>query len=208
MVVYGEQNSRLKPRTYTLLFISCDFLSLLLQAAGGAIASIADTRSLEQTGINIMIAGLAFQVVSLVLFVALCSEFAWRISKLNSSTPTSSVTETKLFKRFLVGQSTFTPGIGIAANTGVALSLATICILIRCIFRVAELSDGFNGKLANQEVTFMVLEGAMVVIACLALTAYHPGKCFQGEWAAANFRMRGQTVQSGHDNNEAEKDLE
>lgn len=40
VVVYGENLSRFKPRTYTLVFCGCDFFSLLLQAAGGAIASI------------------------------------------------------------------------------------------------------------------------------------------------------------------------
>ncbi len=41
VVVYGESLSRFRPRTYTILFCSCDFLSLLLQAIGGAIASTA-----------------------------------------------------------------------------------------------------------------------------------------------------------------------
>lgn len=40
IVVYGENLSRFKPRTYTIVFCSCDFLSLLLQAFGGAIASL------------------------------------------------------------------------------------------------------------------------------------------------------------------------
>jgi hypothetical protein len=35
----------------------------------------------------------------------------------------------------------------------------------------------------------MILEGAMVITACLALTILHPGVCFQGEWRAANFKM-------------------
>jgi hypothetical protein len=45
VVVYGEERSRFQPRTYTIMFCSCDFLALLLQAAGGAIASIANTAS-------------------------------------------------------------------------------------------------------------------------------------------------------------------
>lgn len=34
-----------------------------------------------QTGINIMIAGLASQVASLFAFVVLCADFAWRVRK-------------------------------------------------------------------------------------------------------------------------------
>lgn len=44
VVVYGEEYSRFRPRTYTILFCGCDFLALLLQAAGGAIASGSKSR--------------------------------------------------------------------------------------------------------------------------------------------------------------------
>jgi predicted transporter len=71
-----------------------------------------------------------------------------------------------------------------------ALAFATVCIFIRCVFRVAELSDGFNGKLANQQESFMVLEGLMMVLAAIALTIYNPGRSFQGKWASTNFSFR------------------
>ena len=36
------------------------------------------------------------------------------------------------------------------------LALATLCTFTRSCFRIAELSQGFSGPLANNEVTFMV----------------------------------------------------
>jgi hypothetical protein len=78
ITVYGEECSRLKPRTYTYIFVTCDLISLVLQAAGGAVTSIADEKSLRDTGINIMIAGLAVQVVSLVVFSVLAIEYGVR----------------------------------------------------------------------------------------------------------------------------------
>ena len=78
VVIFGESIARFRPAFYTVTFICCDFFSLLLQAAGGAIASGANTPSQNQTGINIMIAGLSTQVASLALFLALCAEFAFR----------------------------------------------------------------------------------------------------------------------------------
>jgi hypothetical protein len=45
VVVYGEERRRFRPRTYKIMFCSCDFLALLLRAAGGAIASTANTTS-------------------------------------------------------------------------------------------------------------------------------------------------------------------
>ena len=73
--------SRLKPYTYTKIFVSFDLLSLILQAAGGAIASISNTKSTTDLGVNVLIAGLAFQVFSLVVFMALCTDFAVRVRK-------------------------------------------------------------------------------------------------------------------------------
>lgn len=83
VIVYGEDISRLRPRTYTIIFITCDVIALILQAAGGAITSIADSdqQDLSDMGVNIMIAGLAFQVASLTLFIALATEFALRVRK-------------------------------------------------------------------------------------------------------------------------------
>lgn len=58
ILVYGESISRIQPRTYTILFISCDFLSLVLQAAGGALSATADTEGQGDVGVNIMVSEL------------------------------------------------------------------------------------------------------------------------------------------------------
>lgn len=86
----------------------------------------------------------------------------------------------------------------------IGLGIATICILIRTSFRVAELSEGFDSKLANDEVAFMVLEGAMIVIAAVCLTVGHPGVAFGGRWIEANFTMRSKGT--GHASRRAKSD--
>ena len=70
------------------------------------------------------------------------------------------------------------------------LTIATTGILIRSCFRAAELSEGFDGALANDENTIMVLEGAMVAISTLALTLLHPVPAFRCAWKGANFKLR------------------
>ncbi len=97
----GLEISRLKPRTYSLIFVTCDFISLVLQAAGGALAAIY-TGDLAQTGVNLMIAGLAFQVSSMALFIGFAGDAGWRIitaGKRNAE----GVTGSALFRRFLIG---------------------------------------------------------------------------------------------------------
>lgn len=107
IVVYGEHTSRFRPRTYTITFIFCDFLSLLLQAAGGALASSANTQHDLQIGIDVMLAGLGLQVASLSLFVAFCAEFAWGLTKQphNLNPAYAELRATGLWKGFLYGMN-------------------------------------------------------------------------------------------------------
>ena len=72
----------------------------------------------------------------------------------------------------------------------VSILLATIAILIRSIFRVAELWGGFAGSLWNNETDFLVLDGTMMALAMVCLTATHPGLAFGGVWRAADWNFR------------------
>jgi hypothetical protein len=57
--------------------MSCDFVSLVLQSIGGGITATAGDKSISNAGVHIMVAGLALQVFSLVLFMVLCLELSW-----------------------------------------------------------------------------------------------------------------------------------
>lgn len=175
MAVYGQHNSYLKPRTIALLFMSSDFLSLVLQGAGGGITDTANTPSTKQSGINIMIAGLFLQAVSLATFLLYLAYFALacRRGSLDMSTDKYACRTRWMFKATLA-----------------SVVLATTAILIRSIFRVDELWQGFNGKLWNNQVDFMVLDGGMMSFATLLLTVFHPGPAFGQQWHAANWSFR------------------
>jgi len=106
--IYSASTSRIRPKYYTYVFISCDLVSLILQGAGGGIAATAATQDQSQInlGTNIMIGGLSFQVFSLLLFMALCADFALRIRKVpepQRSEEYRVLRGTRLFKRFLLG---------------------------------------------------------------------------------------------------------
>jgi len=59
-----------------------------------------------------------------------------------------------------------------------ALTLATICIFWRSVYRVAELSEGWTGHLIKQQWLFVGFEGVMVIVACFALNLFHPAFTF------------------------------
>ncbi|KAI8937942.1 hypothetical protein NX059_005625 [Plenodomus lindquistii] len=171
VAAFGDENSRIKPRSYPLIFIVCDVISLVLQATGGGMASVA-THNDEKpdTGNHIMLAGLAFQVFTLCLFIGLALDFAFRtyrrISKFGaSSTLDESHAELRaswVFKGFLI-----------------ALTISTLCIFTRCVYRVAELSEGWSGHLMLTQKYFVGLEGAVIIAAVLILNLFHPGLCMK-----------------------------
>jgi hypothetical protein len=107
IVAYGVNISRLSPRTYSIIFMTSDFISLVLQGAGGGIAATGNTKEAVNAGRNTMIAGLAFQVVSLVVFLALWLEFVIRLAKVDARQKDgkfASLRELKKFKLFLFGK--------------------------------------------------------------------------------------------------------
>ncbi|KIY03422.1 uncharacterized protein Z520_00113 [Fonsecaea multimorphosa CBS 102226] len=184
ITIHALELSLLKPRTIACIFVACDFVSLLLQATGGAIASTADDNATNQIGIDVMIAGLASQVVSLAIFMALCSHFAWKVfknpDKLNPEHAT--LRGTLRFKGFLAG-----------------IAIAVITITVRSCYRLAELQDGFDGALANNELVFMILEGPMIIAAVTALTVWHPGFVLGAKlWNEAGFHAMPTTNNLGH----------
>ncbi|KAI5303709.1 hypothetical protein KEM56_007277 [Ascosphaera pollenicola] len=73
------ESSWLKPKMYAWIFIPCDIISLVLQAAGGGVAATSiDVGENPDPGTDTMIAGLAWQVFSLFCFIVLTCDFAFR----------------------------------------------------------------------------------------------------------------------------------
>ena len=98
IAVYGTGISWFTPRFIACFFIACDLVSLVLQAAGGALASLASTDAQGQTGVNIMIAGLSTQVVSTFAFICVCTQLAWAIRRNSAKVDTTSSPLRRSFK--------------------------------------------------------------------------------------------------------------
>lgn len=177
------------------MFIFSDFVSLVLQAAGGGISATGNTKAESNEGRYIMIAGLAWQVVSLIVFLIVWADFMWRVHKTPAEKRTGRLLDVSTgFKRFRWFQW--------------ALLVATITIFIRSVYRVVELQGGFNGTVANNQAGFMVFEGPMIIIACAVLTVLHPGYAFAGRWSEAVWSLRKRNVKvDGSDGSANEMDM-
>lgn len=136
------RSSRIKPSGYAAIFIPCDIISLVLQGTGGGLASVSSQNNEDPAvGTHVMVAGLSFQVASMFLFILLAMEYAWRVRQIERDAGPAPVSKTKL--QLFLG----------------FFSLAVIFIFIRCIYRVIELSEGWDGSLVKNETIFIVLEG-------------------------------------------------
>ncbi|KAL3447209.1 RTA1 like protein-domain-containing protein [Aspergillus insuetus] len=158
IITLGPEHSRLKPKLFTWIFISCDVGSLVLQAAGGGVAAAAgNDYDLLKVGDDIIIAGIAFQVATMSVCGLLALEFFWRVKK---SGPGS-------FSEKSVGRRSIHLVI-------FAEIFAYITVLIRCIYRIPEMAGGWGNPLMQKENEFLVLDGMMIALGVLSLTVFHP----------------------------------
>jgi len=168
VLAFGQRYSVLAAHLYTWLFISADIFSLILQAAGGAIsASAASSNDADtaETGTWIALAGIVFQVVSLLAFATLFALYFFRLFRHRSQLPrqTTDTIHSFSFRLFFA-----------------AIILAYMTVLVRCIYRIPELAEGWGNRIMKSETDFIVLDGTMITIATLALTLVHPGFCWSG----------------------------
>ncbi|KAL1888818.1 hypothetical protein Sste5346_009296 [Sporothrix stenoceras] len=164
--------SRVRPTLYPWLFVPLDVSCLLVQAAGGALAASAGytNTKLLNAGNRLIIAGIVLQVVVLALFGVASLDYYIRVKKYiqgrdpHGLQPTEAAVTLWNNKRFRI--------------FGVAVSIAYACILIRCIYRVAEMAGGWGNKIMQDEPSFIVLEGFMIMIAVGILAGFQPGFFF------------------------------
>ncbi|KAM0153108.1 hypothetical protein ACHAQE_007820 [Botrytis cinerea] len=179
---YGLHLSSFTPKAISITFMAADWIALILQAAGGAIADTAATEAGMKSGTDILVAGLSFQVLGLIVFMIVVVDYTLKVSgertrrqAANWATGEDKIGTSERKMRYLC----------------CSLTVATVLILIRSIFRVVELAKGFQSKLANEEVPFMILEGAVMILATTIMTIFHPGLIIKGKWKESGWELKG-----------------
>lgn len=164
VLAFGQERSRIQARWYTWIFITCDFISLLLQAIGGGMAGGAgDDEDVRDLGTNLMIAGIVWQVATLIAFASLVidyvirTRFAWEAVDPEAK----ALLAQKKFKGFIW-----------------AVIIAFVTVFLRCVYRIAEMVGGWANPIMRDEISFIIMEGVMILVAVIVLTVFHPGYCF------------------------------
>ena len=125
---FGQEVSPISPKAYLYIFCTSDIISLVVQAVGGAMASIAMQETPEgdtDNGTHIMVGGILFQLVVIVIFSILFTRVIIRTFK--SCGPALKYPKIRLV---------------IAATV-----FSVVVIVVRSIYRTVELLQGWEGVL-------------------------------------------------------------
>jgi len=133
-VALGPSLSRVNPKFLYWVFIPFDIISLALQAGGGASSS--SSGSANGIGVKISLVGLILQVITLVAFLVLAIDFLVRFYR--SAFAANADMRLSLFVSFL--------------------GLSVLLILVRCVYRIYELKEGYAGEAFHDEPLFIALE--------------------------------------------------
>lgn len=151
----GRRYSPIPPKAVLGIFITCDVLATVVQVVGAALVGVRYSNKEDPTSANdILLAGLAFQVFTFLVFIILTSLFLYRCWRAKLVTQERGM-------RVFIG----------------AFLVATILVYLRTCFRLAETSQGLEKDLSTHEVYFACLEFAPIAGAVLLFNIWHPGRC-------------------------------
>ncbi|KAH7920174.1 RTA1-domain-containing protein [Leucogyrophana mollusca] len=149
----------------TAIFVTSDITTFMIQAAGGGI-SVSNNISTALAGEHIFLAGLALQLASFFTFTCIYCCFLYRVHK----------HKPEIWAKDRGG--TWYRDWRVLAG---ALSLSCVGILVRSVYRVVELSQGYQGYLTTTEAYFYGLDTLPLLVAISAYIPFWPGRFIPSE---------------------------
>ncbi|KAH8148533.1 uncharacterized protein LAJ45_07244 [Morchella importuna] len=159
-VLPGGRNARslgVPARWVTWIFLTGDITSFVLQGIGAGIMSGASggtNMKKMNTGRDVMLTGLAVQIVTFGFFIAATVRFDFK----SRSLATLGLARPRW--RILLW----------------ALYASSVLIMVRSCYRVAEFSQGWTGYLASHEVYFYCLEALPMFPCFVIFNIFHPSR--------------------------------
>lgn len=148
------------PRKYTLVrpvlvmpfFVTVDVASLVIQGVGAANAGTSDSAEAAESGSTIAAVGVGVQLAGYLLFFVLFSIFYYRI---RHDPP---------------------PGLSQMHTLMIATMISSGWIILRSIYRLIEMGEGWDGVINNTEWCLFVFDAVLVFFAVTVYNIVHPGK--------------------------------
>ncbi|KAJ7488349.1 RTA1-domain-containing protein [Mycena latifolia] len=171
----GPCYSRISPRWYSRIFLSCDMVALVVQGFGGGLAASADDEAGANRGGNIMLGGIIFQFVAIVAYSYCAYSFLRHHA---ADVPVRRTTPSDMRHRDVPLEPRVKQMI-------TALAFSTAVLTVRSIYRIVELATGWHGVVIRTQIYFNIFDGAMVVLAICTLNVAHPGRLLGSPRSAA-----------------------
>ncbi|KAJ5943710.1 hypothetical protein N7516_003878 [Penicillium verrucosum] len=156
----GASCSLVRPSWLTKIFVTGDVLSFFIQSGGGGMLASAKDESKVKLGNNMVVVGLIVQILFFGFFVVVSVIFHRRML----ATPMYAAGDTQIpWTRYMK-----------------VLYTASVLVLIRSIYRVAEYVQGSGGYLQSKEAFIYVFDAALMFLCCLLFNVFHPSKILAG----------------------------
>ncbi|GAA6031683.1 hypothetical protein JCM8097_001932 [Rhodosporidiobolus ruineniae] len=160
-------------RLIVKLFVWCDVITFLVQAAGGGAS--AGNGEIAKVGPKIALVGLIVQLVSFGLFTCLLLVFAYRVRtrfpQLGSPVPAFSLKSYNPWSTELINDWRILFWV---------LLLTCVGIMVRCVFRTVEYAQGYSGYLVTHEIYFYLLDALPLFLSMLCYAWLWPTRVIDG----------------------------
>ena len=134
------------------LFVTIDVISLVVQGVGAGSSATADSDEDAKPGSHVTEAGVAVQLFGYLIYMILLLTFCRAVRK---DPP---------------------PGIDRFWPLLIATFFSSLCIILRSIYRLVEMGMGWTGKIATTEWFLFAFDSSFVLVACVILNIWNPGR--------------------------------
>jgi hypothetical protein len=186
---YGAKWSVLKPRLYPLVFAGTDFLSIFIQVIGGGLTALETvgkgTKTTKKLGEILVTGGVAFQVANMLCCGTLMMIYIRRRSQSlkgrdllmgapGTAPPTYSAGGPTREKVPVAREEATTKEANKVRWFCYCLGIAYVCIILRCIYRIAETIPDIARDVLQNEPLFIVFDATAMLISIGLITILHP----------------------------------
>lgn len=153
LMVEADHALFIRRKWLTTIFVCGDVLSFLMQSSGGGLMASGNSDSVNK-GESIIMGGLAVQLIFFFLFIVAGAVFHARVRK----SPTAKCARYPWQKHM------------------VSLYLVSVLIFVRCLVRLIEYGQGFDGYIISHEIYLFIFDALLMWLAMVVMNWVHPSE--------------------------------
>ncbi|KAH6690489.1 hypothetical protein F5X68DRAFT_203090 [Plectosphaerella plurivora] len=167
LTIYGKHVCPVRPRQVAFASASLVVIVGLLEVVGSVLIPFRVAGLKMSDSALILVAGLIVQAVALVLFVGvhLWITICLTGEQVRLDLKYAPIYESSQFRRFLL-----------------VMQIGALLLFGHTIYRAIEVASGISGPVFQNQVAFMIANGALPLTVCVLLCVFSPGAAFGRAW--------------------------